>query len=167
MATGAPPPPPMTIIPAPQDAAATLTEIAVAAKSHWGYPPGWLDRWRQELTITPRYLAAHPVFIARDDARPVGFYALCCEGEEARLDHLWVRPSYMRQGVGRALFVHAEAAARQRGARRLHIVGDPHAEGFYLRMGATPCGRKPAPMDEQERFLPLFEKALPPSENAG
>lgn len=153
----------MTIIPAPHDAATMLTEIAVAAKSHWGYPPGWLERWRQELTITPAYLAAHPVFVALDYTRPVGFYALVCDDGDARLDHLWVRPSYMRQGVGRALFAHAEATARQRGARRLTIVGDPHAEGFYLRMGATPCGRQPAPMDGEERYLPLFERSLPAS----
>lgn len=151
----------MTIISAPLDAADTLTEIAVAAKSHWGYPPGWLNRWRPELTITPGYLAAHPVFVALDETRPVGFYALSVEADEAQLDHLWVRPSYMRQGVGRALFAHAEIAARQRGVRRLTIAGDPHAEGFYLRMGATICGHQPAPMDGQERFLVLFEKALP------
>ena len=153
---------PMTMIPAHADAAEVLTEIAVAAKSHWGYPPGWLNRWRKELTITPGYLAEHTAFSAVLDGRMAGFYALHLEAGEALLDHLWVRPSCMRQGVGRALFEHAEATARKAGASRLKITGDPHAEEFYLRMGAKLSGRQPAPMDDQERFLPLFEKALPP-----
>lgn len=152
----------MTMIPAHADAAEALTEIAVAAKSHWGYPPGWLNRWRKELTITPGYLAEHTAFTAVLDGRMAGFYALHLEAGEALLDHLWVRPSCMRQGVGRALFEHAEATARKAGASRLKITGDPHAEEFYLRMGAKLSGRQPAPMDDQERFLPLFEKALHP-----
>ena len=153
---------PMTMIPAHADAAEALTEIAVAAKSHWGYPPGWLNRWRKELTITPGYLAEHTAFTAVLDGRMAGFYALHLEAGEALLDQLWVRPSCMRQGVGRALFEHAEATARKAGASRLKITGDPHAEEFYLRMGAKLSGRQPAPMDDQERFLPLFEKALHP-----
>jgi len=152
----------MTIVPATADAAEALTEIAVAAKSHWDYPPGWLNRWRQELTITPRYLAEHTAFTAVLDGRMAGFYALHLADREALLDHLWVRPSCMRQGVGRALFEHAEATAQKGGASCLKITGDPHAEEFYLRMGAKLYGRLPAPMDEQERFLPLFEKALQP-----
>lgn len=33
--------------------AAVLTEIAHAAKRHWGYPERWVQLWRAALTITP------------------------------------------------------------------------------------------------------------------
>jgi GNAT superfamily N-acetyltransferase len=153
---------PISFVPATVETAEALTEIAVAAKSHWGYPPGWLNRWRKELTITPGYLANHTAFTAVLEGRMAGFYALHLAAGEALLDHLWVRPSCMRQGVGRALFEHAEATARKGGARCLKITGDPNAEEFYVRMGAKLYGRQPAAMDERERFLPLFEKALQP-----
>ncbi|HVS54254.1 MAG TPA: GNAT family N-acetyltransferase [Opitutaceae bacterium] len=142
--------------------AAALTRLALAAKRHWGYPPSWLRQWRRELTLTPDYLRAHPVFAAFAGRRLVGFSALVLRRRSAWLDHLWVRPRAMGRGVGRALFLHAERAALEAGAPRLRIEGDPHAEGFYLRMGARRAGRKSAAVDGVKRFLPLFEKPLAP-----
>src|SRR5690606_14521101 len=90
----------------------------------------------------------------------VGFCALLMGGEEAWLDHLWVMPSRMRRGVGRALFEHAGRFAKANGVRRLKIVGDPHAEPFYRRMGAVRYGSQAANIDGVERRLPLFEKVF-------
>jgi GNAT superfamily N-acetyltransferase len=150
----------MKIVQARPEDADALTEIAHAAKRHWGYPESWILHWQQALTITPDYIAAHPTFTAVADAQLLGFCALRLHQDEALLDHLWVRPSAMGGGIGRTLFARAEAAARHAGVRQLKIVGDPHAEGFYRRMGATVCGREPAAMDGVERYLPLLEKAL-------
>ncbi len=100
-----------------------------------------------------------------DDGTLIGFCALKLKREAAALDHLWVLPARIRSGVGRTLFAHAEAIAREAGASRLIIVGDPHAEGFYLRMGAVKCGEEPAPMDGLARVLPQFEKPLAPPES--
>lgn len=138
----------------------TLTAIAHAAKRHWGYPESWICAWATALTVTPDYIDAHPTFVAVTNGEIVGFCALILEPDGARLDHLWVLPKAMGGGVGRALFVQAETAARAAGATCLRIVGDPHAEGFYQRMGASVYGRKPAPMDGRERFLPLLRKEL-------
>jgi GNAT superfamily N-acetyltransferase len=66
----------------------------------------------------------------------------------------------MRRGVGRALFVHAENAARLSGATRLTTTADPHAEDFYRKMGLVTVGREDASLDGQPRFLPLMEKSL-------
>ncbi|HEY4300164.1 MAG TPA: GNAT family N-acetyltransferase [Candidatus Didemnitutus sp.] len=143
----------------PEDAGA-LTGIAVAAKGHWGYPESWIHRWADVLTVTSDYIRTNPTFIAFAEERMVGFHALQLHAGEAALDHLWVIPSAMRGGIGRALFVHAEATARDAGAVVMRIEGDPHAEGFYRRMGAVVCGQRAAPMDEQARFLPLLLKAL-------
>ena len=32
------------------DEAEALTEIAHAAKRHWGYPENWIERWKANLT---------------------------------------------------------------------------------------------------------------------
>src|SRR6478609_588143 len=125
--------------------AAKLTAIAHAAKRHWGYPEAWIARWAGTLTLTPGYIAAQPTFAARVGEEVVGFHAL-------------VLPAAMGQGIGRALFEHAEAFARQNGAKRLWVESDPHAEKFYQHMGMTVYGRQPAPLDGQPRFLPLLEK---------
>lgn len=137
-----------------------LTGIAFMAKRHWGYPESWMRRWEGDLTITPGYLADNPTFVATLDEQAVGFCALKLGAGEAVLDHLWVLPSCMGRGVGRALFEHAVEIAKSGGAGRMTIVGDPHAEPFYLRMGAALHGREPASMDGVERSLPLFEILL-------
>lgn len=154
----------------PADAPA-LTAIAHAAKRHWGYPEEWIRRWADTLTLTPEYLARHAGFVARVGEEIVGFCALQLEPRpagtralheagDAQLDHLWVRPEAMGKGIGRALFAHVERYAHQQGTRRLWLESDPHAEGFYRRMGMFVIGRRSAPMEATPRFLPLMEKTI-------
>ena len=150
----------MKIASASAEEAGALTEIAFAAKRHWQYPETWILRWQEVLTITPEYISQNSTFVAVIDGERVGFCAVQIESGGALLDHLWVLPSFMGKGVGRALFQHAEEVARERGALRMRIVGDPHAEQFYSRMGATLYGRELAKMDGEERYLPLLEKTL-------
>lgn len=149
------------IRPARPDEAAPLTRIAHAAKRHWGYPEEWIARWRDALTITPEYLGSHAVSVAAEAMSPPhGFYALSMRGDTAVLDHLWVEPRWMGQGIGRELLGHAVGTARAQGAARLEIDSDPHAEAFYQRMGALRIGEVRADVDEVRRVLPRLEITL-------
>ena len=143
----------------PTDAAA-LSAIAWAAKAHWGYPPGWLERWRAQLTISPEFIAANETFAARSDQRIVGFSALVAADTGMRLEHLWVLPEEMGQGVGRSLFTHAAARATARGASRLTIEADPNAEAFYRHLGAVRVGAVATEIDGEQRELPLLSYDL-------
>lgn len=143
----------------PADAPA-LTAIAHAAKRHWGYPEEWIARWRDTLTLTPDYLGRHAAVVARAGESIMGFYTLRFDADAAQLDHLWVLPAAMGRGIGRTLFAHAESAARQRGAKRLWVESDPHAESFYQHLGMVRFGAVPAAVDDQPRSLPLLEKRL-------
>ena len=143
----------------PDDAVA-LTEIAFAAKRHWNYPETWIREWADLLTITPEYIREHPTFLMATDREILGFAAIAFAEGEAVIQHLWVRPSAMRRGIGAALFAACETAAREASANRLIVESDPHAEGFYQRMGAIPIGRVAARMGGVERFLPCLEKRL-------
>src|SRR5258708_2775424 len=128
----------MQILRASPEDAATLTDIAFAAKRHWGYPEEWIENWRDALTITPEFIASHEAYLARIEDRAVGFYAFVApEGNDrVALQHLWVSPEMMGQGIGRSLFRHAVERAGELGFQKLEIESDPNAEGFYLRMGA-------------------------------
>lgn len=50
--------------------------------------------------------------------------------------------------------------AARHGAREMTIDSDPHAEAFYLRMGAVRIGEVPADMDGVVRHLPRLRIAL-------
>jgi GNAT superfamily N-acetyltransferase len=117
-----------------------LTRIAHAAKRHWRYPEALIRLWKRDLTVSPRFLAGHPVYCAERDGVPVGFYALSRDDDVPELEHMWVAPEHIARGVGRALFAHLVARLRDAGATELRVASDPHAEGFYLRMGARRVG---------------------------
>ena len=97
----------MHITRAKPDDAVTLTEIALAAKRHWGYPIKWLESWYDVLTVLPEFIVSHETYAAIDEGRTVGFHALGRKGERMDLLHLWVLPDAMGRGVGRSLFIHA------------------------------------------------------------
>jgi GNAT superfamily N-acetyltransferase len=139
----------------PKDAAA-LTEIAHAAKRHWGYPERWIQSWRETLTIRAEFIAANVAWCAMEDAHAVGFYLLTSESDGLHLDHLWILPAAMGRGIGRALFEHAVEEARTLGHRILKIEADPNAEGFYTRMGARGVGETVTEIEGHRRELPLF-----------
>lgn len=119
------------IIGAQSRMAPVLSEVAIAAKSYWGYPAHWIEQWRAQLTIKPEYVRDNDVYAAVDDEQQiVGWYALAGTGACLMLDNLWVRPDQIGTGVGRALFEHAVAHAATRGANTLELEADPHAAGF-------------------------------------
>jgi GNAT superfamily N-acetyltransferase len=139
----------------PQDADA-LTEIAHAAKRHWGYPERWIHSWRDILTMRPEFIAANVTYSAIEDGRVVGFYLLTTKSDGLHLDHLWISPHAMGRGIGRALFEHAVEQARSLGHRALKIEADPNAEGFYQRMGARRVGVSVTNIEDERRELPLL-----------
>jgi len=83
------------------------------------------------------------VFVAEVAGSTMGFAAILPrEDGDFELDALFVEPSAWRQGIGRALIEHCAAAARTAGAESLHVVGNPHAEGFYSSCGFEMLGTK-------------------------
>jgi GNAT superfamily N-acetyltransferase len=112
-----------------------LKEIAVAAKSHWGYERQAVQRWADRGDFSPRGLAKLAAFVAEADGRAVGWSSLVRKGDGWWLEDLWVDPAFMGKGVGSQLFRHAAAHAQSAGAERLQWEAEPHAIGFYKRIG--------------------------------
>lgn len=140
------------------DEAETLSEVARTAKASWGYQADWLWAWRDELTITPGFIATHPVFVAVADDSVAGIVALELSAGTACLEHLWVVPGHQRQGIGKALVRHAIGEAARNGARMVRVLSDPHAVDFYTALGARLTGSRPAPMPgAPDRALPVLE----------
>ncbi|MFP4438966.1 MAG: GNAT family N-acetyltransferase [Chloroflexaceae bacterium] len=120
--------------------AAMLTDVAFAAKRHWGYPESWIQRWHHDLTITSVQIATYPVYVAVIADAIVGVSILSVDGSGFELEHFWVRPDYIGQGIGRQLFAHSREFIAARCGTHLRIEADPNAVGFYQRMGAVPIG---------------------------
>lgn len=88
-------------------------------------------------------IAAGGVFVAERRGQIKGFAAILPrEDGDAELDALFVLPDAWRQGIGRALVTHCVSAARSTGNNALHVVGNPHAQNFYLSCGFVLLGQK-------------------------
>jgi GNAT superfamily N-acetyltransferase len=138
------------------DHAEILTQIAHTAKRHWGYPERWIEAWKDELTLTPGFIAANPVYGAFEGEAPLGFYALQLGDSTAALEHMWVLPDHLGNEIGRQLFEHAARTAIRIGARRLEILSDPNASGFYDSMGAVLRGERRGVLEGKPRVLPFY-----------
>jgi GNAT superfamily N-acetyltransferase len=104
----------------------------------------------------PNSMATQYVYAARRGGRILGFAALAREGQILRLEHLWLLPREIRRGIGRALFHHAQERARELGFETFEIESDPHAAGFYERMGAKKIGTNTTALEGQIREVPVF-----------
>lgn len=81
------------------------------------------------------------VFVAERDGVTVGFATVLPRQDgQAELDALFVEPNLWRGGIGRVLVEHCATVARQRSSSILHVVGNPHAEGFYVACGFRASG---------------------------
>ncbi|MCC6825314.1 MAG: GNAT family N-acetyltransferase [Acidobacteria bacterium] len=139
---------------------ARLSEIAFAAKSYWQYPAEWLEKWRPQLTITDDDIASGAAIKLTESGEIRGFYTLREDREKLWLEHLWLDPSSIGNGLGRRLFEHAMATAKGMGYSRVFIESDPNAEGFYAAMGAVKVGESRSELDGTTRILPLMEFKL-------
>ena len=113
-------------------------------------------RCEAALTVQPDFIITHETHSAVVENRTVGFYALGCKGDRLNLQHLWVLPDAMGQGVGRWLFAHAVERVRDLGFGVLEIESDPNADGFYQRMGARRIGTRVTVLEGRRRELPVL-----------
>ncbi len=137
--------------------AGLLTKIALEAKRHWGYPEHWIKHWEADLTITAEFIRDNHVYVAEGEGEVRGFYALCVDGDEAELEHMWVTPDSIGTGIGKELFLDAMERAAALEVRGVEISADPNAAGFYERMGAKQIGEVDSPIDGQPRKLPRLK----------
>ena len=93
------------------------------------------------IVLPSEQIADGDVFVAQQEGVIVGFPAVLTRPDgNADLDALFVEPGLWKQGVGRLLVEHCAGVARGRASRVLHVVGNPHAEGFYTACGFRTAG---------------------------
>jgi len=127
----------VVIRPGRDDEGARLKEIAIAAKSFWGYEPEKVRAWADRGDFTPERLRDLVVFVAEQYGRAVGWCSLIPRGQTAWLEDLWIDPDWIGRGIGSLLFRRAADESLRRGARTLEWEAEPNAIGFYEKMGGS------------------------------
>lgn len=109
------------------------------------------------MGLTAAVVSANDVQVAEVDGQVVGFYTLLHRGSAAVLDDLWLEPAEIGRGWGRLLFEHAAERAAATGATAMEWEAEPHATGFYERMGGVQVGWIESALG---RRLPRMRRAL-------
>lgn len=93
------------------------------------------------IELPSEQIAAGCVFVLERNGVAVGFAAIVPrEDGGTELDGLFVEPDIWRSGIGRSLVEHCAERARASGSNALHVVGNPHAEVFYIACGFEMIG---------------------------
>jgi GNAT superfamily N-acetyltransferase len=93
------------------------------------------------IEVPTEQLAGGRVFLAELNGAFVGFAAVEPRADgETELDGLFVEPEIRRRGIGRLLLEHAAQVARRNGSAALYVVGNPHAQEFYIACGFNSIG---------------------------
>jgi N-acetylglutamate synthase-like GNAT family acetyltransferase len=122
-----------------------LTELCFRSKALWGYDNEFMQACRDELTLTASMMQSSSCFkVAEIDGHVIGVAQVTVKGEPAKLDKVFVEPTRLRSGAGKALFEWAANVARRAGALTMVVEADPNAAGFYRRMGAIDDGTAPS-----------------------
>ena len=149
-----------SIRPARTGEAALLTDLALRSKGYWEYDAAFLQDCRADLTVTPDYVASHPVFVIEEQGNIIGFYSLEKQADlYVELVHLFIEPAHIGGGHGKRLWQHAVRTAAELGFREMVISSDPFAEAFYKAMGAQRVGQTDSKV-RAGRHLPLMRFKL-------
>jgi GNAT superfamily N-acetyltransferase len=86
--------------------------------------------------VPQEQIAAGCVFVEESDGAMAGFAAVLRRLDgDAELDALFVDPNRRRRGIARSLVEYCCEVARSEGAAFLHVIGNAHAQDFYLACG--------------------------------
>lgn len=136
-----------------------LSDITFQSKAYWKYSTEQMEIWREDLTITPAYLAQNEVFLLEVEKEIIGYYSFfTLTKTEVKLDNMFLLPNFIGQGYGTYLMNDFLDRIRSIGFQKVFLDSEPHAKSFYLKMGFEVVGEKESSI--AGRTLPIMAKSI-------
>jgi N-acetylglutamate synthase-like GNAT family acetyltransferase len=141
-----------------------LTELSIRSKSFWNYGKEQIEEWREELTITEKYIDENQIYKLVKDTVLIGFYAYQPENEtDIKLNYLFVEPNFIGKGYGKTLMNDFLKRIENSEFKKVILDADPNAEKFYNGIGFRVIGKLKSSI--KDRFLPIMELEIKPVAN--
>ena len=139
-----------------------LTELTIRSKSYWNYGKKQIEEWREELTITEKYIDENQIYKLVVDNILVGFYAYQAEGKiNIKLNYLFIEPEYIGKGYGKILMTDFLKRIENSEFKKVIVDADPNVEEFYNKLGFQVIGKLKSTI--KDRFLPIMELKIKPT----
>ena len=123
----------------------------------------WIALAEDEQTFGQK-LAETLTLVALVEGEPVGFVSL---RDNQLIEHLYVSPNIIREGVATALCDALEKLATARGAQKLTVDSSDTAEPFFKERGYVLQSRNTRIVDEQWLAYMTMIKELAPAAASG
>ena len=141
-----------------------LTELTIRSKSYWNYEEKQIEKWKEELTITAKYIKENQVYKLINNEVLVGFYAYNPENNtDIKLNFLFIEPKFIGKGYGKILMFDFLKRLEKTKFNRVILDADPNAENFYSRLGFSVIGKLKSSI--KDRYLPIMSKKILPFDN--
>lgn len=131
-----------------------LSKIAFESKKYWGYSDEFMEKCREDLTVTADYIENNLVKVIYSNQLVAGFYAF--DIKMMMLDALFVSPSFIDKKIGILLWNDLIDELKDRQINKFTFDSEPNAVGFYKKMGAVQVGETISSVDKTRR-LPFME----------
>ena len=149
----------MKIVKAKISDAEILTDLTLKSKSYWKYGDKQIEKWRDDLTISTKYISKSEVYNLTVMNKILAYYSyFSLDNERVKLDNMFVHPDFIGQGYGKALINDFMIRAKNSGYNRVELEADPIAEEFYKKLGFRVTGKTETSIEN--RFLPIMEKEI-------
>ncbi len=141
-----------------------ITDLTIRSKNNWNYGDSQIAEWKDELTITSKYIDENQVYKLTINNELIGFYAFRPENNElVKLNFLFIEPKYIGKGHGKILITDFVKRIEKTGYKKATLDADPNAEKFYESVGFKVVGKLKSSI--KDRFLPIMEIEIKPAYN--
>jgi len=133
-----------------------INQLIESSKRHWGYNDKVMNLWLPDLLITTDNFSSLEIWVMKNKKVMGGVFSLSLMSEYIyELEDFWISPSEMGKGFGQKMFQFIINHLQNIKAKKLVIISDPNAEGFYKKMGASRV--KLMESKPKDRMLPILE----------
>ena len=141
-----------------------ITDLTFRSKDYWNYGDKQIEEWKDDLTISSKYIDDNHVYKLTINDELIGFYAFQAENDKVvKLNFLFVEPKHIGAGYGKRLMVDFLKRIEKTNYEKVTLDADPNAEKFYKRIGFKVVGKLKSSI--KDRFLPIMEMEIKPAYN--
>jgi N-acetylglutamate synthase-like GNAT family acetyltransferase len=149
----------MKIIKAKNTDSKRLTALTITSKAYWNYSSKQIQEWKEDLTISTKYITNNEVYKLIEFDVLIGYYSFySLNKKEVVLDNIFVDPTYIGKGYGKILMNHFLETVKSLGFEKASVHSEPNAELFYAKIGFKVIGKLETSI--KNRFLPIMELDL-------
>lgn len=137
-----------------------LNSIMEQSKGYWGYDDDFMKKFMGRFGLNAGYISQKNTFVAASNNVDLGWYSFSrLEDGQLELDNFFLHPDYIGKRLGKMMWDQCIMSARNYTVPSFILWSDPHAEGFYEKMGCIKIGERQSPM-LPNRFPAIYKYEL-------